>query len=304
MHVDFFIAGAPKSGTSALAQYLSDHPQICFAQPKETWFFSKDLYPIWQKAQNIADYHTRFFGHYDQGVHRVVGEGTPLYLFSQIAVPEILKYNPDARFLVMIRNPMEMAISLYSQLRYNGKEIGSGKEHENAGSFIEAWELQEDRAKGNMMTRNVVEPLVLQYGQVCMLGSQLKKLYTQVQKDRVHVVVFEDFNDNTKAEYVKVLDFLGVQDDGRAFFPRVNKRKAWKNNAAEKIFKSVIKFHEKLGIHLNLGILKGLRMQLTSPAETAKLPPPLIEKMRTFFRDDVGLLSELIERDLSHWLTT
>jgi hypothetical protein len=136
---NFFIIGAPKSGTTSLANYLSAHPEVHFSDPKEPKYFHSDFHPEHRYALDEGGY----LGCFDPGEMSrcsAVGEGTVWYLYSEVAVSRILEFNPEARLIAMLRNPVDLAYSLHSQLLYGG--------HENLESFEEAWRAQEDRAQG------------------------------------------------------------------------------------------------------------------------------------------------------------
>ena len=111
---DFFIIGAPKSGTTSLSEYLRAHPGIFFSQPKEPFFYSED-YTHPGRISRRGDYLALFAG---APPGALLGEGSTWYLRSAVAVPRILQDNPDARFIVMLREPLAMLRSLHAhQLR-------------------------------------------------------------------------------------------------------------------------------------------------------------------------------------------
>ena len=215
---NFFIVGAPKCGTTALHHYLSDHPQVFLPWVKEPHYFCTDI-PGFPRIQSLRQYRKLFDGASES--HVAVGEASVFYLYSQAAVPSILQTYPDARFVVMVRDPVEMAHSLHSQYLYGC--------HESEQSFEAAWNLQAERAQGRQIPSCCPCPEVLQYARVCMLGQQVERLMGIVPRQRLLIVDFEEFKRDTRNVYVRVLDFLGVADDGRTDFPpvNVNRRRAW-----------------------------------------------------------------------------
>src|SRR5690625_5018834 len=134
--VNLFILGAPKCGTTSLYTYLNSHPEIFMSPIKEPHYFNTD-----SGERGITDkieYEKLFCQSIEQQKYR--GEASTWYLYSNIAVTSILKYNPNARFIVMIRNPCEMAPSLHKQLQLNRRETIT--------DFREAWHLQDQRRTG------------------------------------------------------------------------------------------------------------------------------------------------------------
>ncbi|MGH2542590.1 MAG: sulfotransferase domain-containing protein, partial [Ardenticatenaceae bacterium] len=204
---NFYIIGAPKCGTTSLAAWLAGHPQIYMSPRKEPHFFNTDHSYV--LTPSLREYERLFSAAGPE--HVAVGEGSVWYLYSEQAVANILEYAPDARFVVCLRNPVEMAPSLYEQ------QVFSGNEH--VESFEEAWRLQEQRLAGKLVTRWCREPRYLAYGHVCSLGSQLEKLYDKVERAHLLPLVLDDIKEDPRTEYLKVLDLLGVRDDGRSRFP-------------------------------------------------------------------------------------
>ena len=188
---NLFIVGAPKCGTTALAAYLGQHPQVCFSRPKEPHYFNEDF----------ANRHTRRLGDYRACFaaatprHRIVGEASVLYLYSRVAVPNILGFCPDAKFIVMVRNPLEMAPSWYSEAAY------SSAFGETASTFEQAWLLQGERRAGRSIPAICSEPKVLLYRELCSVGGQLRRLLSLVRRESVQIVVFDDFVGETRAVY-------------------------------------------------------------------------------------------------------
>lgn len=215
---NFFIVGAPKCGTSALHHYISDHPQVFLPRFKEPHYYCTDI-PGYPRIESARHYLNLFDG---AGEHHVaVGEASVFYLLSRAAVPNILREHPDAKFVVMVRDPVELAQSLHSQYLYGF--------HETEQSLEVAWNLQHERAQGRHIPSTCPCPAVLQYAQVCMLGEQVERLADIVPPERLLIVDFGEFKRATREVYVRVLEFLGVADDGRTEFPPVNmnRRSSW-----------------------------------------------------------------------------
>ncbi len=184
---NFFVIGGPKCGTTALSEYLRSHPHVFFSNPKEPNFFNEDFAN--RRTLDMRTYLHLFEGATDE--HAAVGEGSVLYLRSEVAVPKILSFRPDARFVVMVRNPVDMVYSLHSQTVYHGTE--------DVTDFREAWRLQDERRAGRRLPKLCVDPKEFLYGEMCLLGSQIERLYRSVYGDRVKVVFFEDFVRDTRA---------------------------------------------------------------------------------------------------------
>lgn len=116
MKVDFMIIGAMKCGTSTLAKILANHPQVSFSKRKEPHFFSKN--PNWK--ENLEDYHKLF--EKEDGV--IYGEGSTTYTnafqFNLLIWEDIYKYNPEMKFIYIVRNPLDRLVSHYVHMYERG----------------------------------------------------------------------------------------------------------------------------------------------------------------------------------------
>lgn len=296
---DFFILGAPKCGTTALSEYLRQHPQVFMSTPKEPHYFGTDFDYYYAPGERSEEHYLRLFaGAGDR--HLAVGEASVWYLYSATAAAEIAAFQPDARVIVMLRNPVELVPSLHSQLVYTVDE--------DVRDPAAAWALQDARRRGERLPPGVRVPAFLQYGAAASLGAQLRRVYESFPRDRVQVIVFDDLRADPGAVYRRTLAFLGVPDDGRTEFPRVNpntvhrapgvarltQRPPKAALAAARAVKRVTGIKE-------LGILQRVRRRNRVEAERAPLDPAFAAELAEYFRDDVALLSDLVGRDLSHW---
>ena len=297
----FFIVGAPKCGTTALASYLSQHPDVFFCEPKEPNYFNRDVVKA-GPIDTLEKYHALFEN--AQVHHRLAGEGSVWYLYSNEAATRIRQYNPEARLILMFRDPVELVYSLYYQFVTNGSE--------NATDFETAWRWQEDRLQGKRLPVFKNVPLT-QYRRIGRLGEQLQRVLNIFPRSQVHWIFYEDFARHTEREYSQVCDFLGIQDIKPQVFEKVNANKRIRHPAAQRLLWLV--GHNALARNLTgvvkrttgiqrLNILPRLRswnMVVNQPR------PPLSTELRQeileSFREDIAHLSDLTGRKLDHWLT-
>lgn len=284
---NFFIIGAPKCGTSSLAHWLGQHPQVYFSPVKEPHFYNTDHRDPWRPTE--SEYAELFAG---ADGHRAVGEGSVWYLASDRAVSNILAVNPDARFIVCLRNPVEMAPSLHHQVLFTGIET--------IPDFREAWAAQERRARGEAIPREADEPAFLRYGPMCKLGEQLRRLYERVPRERVHLVFLEDMAKDPHSAYRGVTDFLGL-DPVPQDLRRVNEATARRSRLLTYATRKLYRLKRRAGFKASLGI--GTRVERWNRTQTEwQRDDDFADVLRDYFRDDIALLSELTGRDLSGWL--
>ena len=214
---NLFIIGAPKCGTSALAHYLSEHPNVFFSDPKEPFFLSDD-YPELKKQHGldgIEDYFS-LFQKADSQMHTVIAEGSTNYLASYTAIRNAINISPDAKFIVMLRDPVQVAHA------YHMEQIWARNEDEK--SFEAAWRLQAKRKKGQCVPRSCVAEQFLMYGELTNFVDQIRRLYAVVERAKVIVLLQEDLRNDPKAMYEKVLSFLNLPNDERSEFLRSTHR--------------------------------------------------------------------------------
>ena len=118
--IGFLIGGVQKAGTTALARYLAGHPQLALPQRKEAHVFDDPGFGAdWDRARIDREYARHFDAGSDDRLH---GDATPIYLFHPTLVELIAAYNPAMRWIVLLRDPLERAISQYGMERARGDE--------------------------------------------------------------------------------------------------------------------------------------------------------------------------------------
>lgn len=280
---NFFLLGAPKSGTTALNKYLQSHPQILFSEPKEPNHFSTDLRP--SAYASDADYVAQCFPGIAE--YEVALEGSAYNLVSAVAVDNILCFNPDAKFIVMLRHPVDMFVSWYHHMYASGQETEK--------TMRQAWELQ-----STATTEDGAAAFATNYRAICRTGVQVKRLLEKVDRDRVHFIFFDDFTSNTKHEYVRVLKFMGLPDDGREQFPVVNVSRATGSHFMHSLLQLWFKFRWVTGIRLGIGQTR--LVQKIFFGRKRPISGELRQELQAVFSEDIELLAKQTGRDLLHWM--
>lgn len=300
---DFFLIGAPRCGTTSLSRYLASNPRVCFSRPKEPHYFSL-LAPHALLDDLETAYLARYFSHYGHE-HKAIGEGSVSYLYAPYALPRILRINPHAKFIAIVRNPQDMLPSYHLRLRFTLME--------DVEDFATAWHLQEVRARGERIPKRCLDPHLLLYREVARFGEHVERLYRLAGRDRSLVLLFDDLARDPGAVYRQVLAFLGVEDDGRTRFPRKLQSRIYRYRWLQQWLYIPLgrkgPFVDNLHRRMNLKNASGRKSWLKPVARWNTInvrPAPLDPTMRRTVRDayatDVDKLSELLHRDLSHWL--
>jgi hypothetical protein len=290
---NFFIIGAPKCGTTSLAFWLSEHPSVYMSRKKEPHHYCFDF-----RHNNYYQKRDRYLALFDgvERCHTAIGEASVWYLYSEEAVSNILKEIPDAKFIVMLRNPIEMAPSLHEQLLFNSIE--------NQPDFERAWFAQQRRASGEDVSKFYKEPRFLMYREACSLGSQALRLSAQVNSSRIFFLFLDELKDNPRHSWINLLRFLQLKDDGRNNFPVLNKAKEWRTKTIPWLDRTYKHLQKSIGFSpLGSGLMTYLSKANIRTRPREPLTPVMKETLKSAFSQDIVLLGEITKRDLSHWLS-
>ena len=198
--LDFMIVGAQKCGTTALAYFLSQHPEIGMATPKEAHLFDSPKYSSDWTPEQIDERYRRFFEHCGDTPLR--GEATPIYMFLPEIAGELRRYNPELKLIVLLHDPVERALSHYYMEKNRGKEPRPLW----LALLTEPFRLRrckDARPPGS-------ELRVCSYRRRGLYSLQLRNLYRFFDQDQVLVVRTRDLRAHHHDVLRRVFTFLGV----------------------------------------------------------------------------------------------
>ena len=314
------IVGAPRTGTTSLARFLRRHPDVCFSKVKEPHFFSQhDLNRLSDEELRETvehDYLDRYFPHRDEPRCTVLAEGSVTYLYAPEQMRPILRLWPHAKFIVSLRDPMEMLPSLHQRLLYLGDE--------SVEDFDRAWSLVPERAQGRKIPRSCIEPRWLRYDEVGKLGSYVERFIDVVGRERCFFSVHDDMRADSAKLYADLLEFLGLPtyEDVDLRPKRLNR--GFKSGTLQRLLMRppVITRRLVAGKHMRRrtekvdklkkgesGLMQSIergRKRLLewnrTKAPPIKLSPKTRAEIREHYRPDIDHLGRILGRDLSHWL--
>lgn len=222
VRVNFFIVGAPKCGTTAWATYLADHPDIFVPSAKEPHFFNTDQ-PGFRWSKTRQDY----FDHYrNYDGEKVVLDASVQYLYSAEAACNIAEFNPQAKILIMLRRPSAFIRSYHNQLLMNLDE--------SIEDLRSAWEASGHRSAADIPASNR-DPSLLDYKRVGRFSEQVDRYLKVFDRSQIMVVFMEDWTKDPRTLYLRLMDFLGIEDDGKADFPQVHAAKHVSNRTLHRL---------------------------------------------------------------------
>jgi len=290
---DFFVVGAPKCGTTAICAYLGQHPEVFIPRIKEINFFGSDLTGL-RSARNLSEY----LAFFEPGDGKCCGEGSTWYLFSKTAASEIHRHNPSAKIIIMLRDPVEAMYSLHNQLLYNGNE--------DIRDFGQALAAEEDRKNGLRIPPGCRRPEALLYSQAFRFTEQVERYFSLFNREKVHVIIYDDFRADPVSSYHKTVEFLGLLSAGDPDAKVVNPSKYARNRALRSLYQDPSPATQAIArILLPQGLRQKLRQGImrlnTREAPRPSMDPALRTSLKENLAEEVRALSKLLGRDLSIW---
>lgn len=294
--MDFFIIGYPKSGTTSLYSYLKSHTDIFLPDPKEPHFFSYD-YPGLRKVTSREEYRSLYE---NAGDNQLKGDASATVIHSEVALDRILKYTPSAKFIVLLREPVSAVKSFHNHHLQRGNE--------DCVNLEDAWSRQAERREKKHIPPFCREPKALQYAWTYRYREHLPIFCQKVPNENRLILVFEDMIQEPRTTYRSVLDFLGLDDDGRTEFGVSNSAKKHRSLTVRKMHKRLVsrnsggyraakKIMNKFGIHpahllSRVNTTAGRKTEISSAFETA---------LQEYFLPDVRAAEKTLGRNISSW---
>jgi len=302
---NFFVAGAPRCGTTALYTYLRQHPYIFLPAIKELHYFASDFSDIQKIAFKTDDDYLKIFAEANEQ-HLAVGEISPLYLYSEVALKRIKAFSPLAKIILVLRNPVDFVQSIH--------QLNLGLLREDEPDLAKAWELQDLRRRGQMLPSSCREPRLVLYGELGSFGKYVERLLEMFDRKQVLILFFDDLVADPKKVYETLLAFLDVPSDGRADFPAVNAGFEQKSKLLARIIhppRGVYRVFMKIISMFGVNFMKNVNLfynRIESlnvhRASRNAVDPSLRRILQSFFRNDIQKLAKLTSRDLSAWLVS
>lgn len=221
---NLFIVGVARAGTTSLAYYLGQHPDVFMSPVKEPYFFTR-YHPHWVAVPHEETAYLELFSSSGNAAYR--GEATPAYFWDEESAAAIKRASPDARILISLRTPVLRAQSEYLLLRRRGYE----RRPSFVGVVREEMELAEDKRDDDPRNNYVFRSLY---------AAGVERYFETFGRERVRVVFFEEFVADPLAELGRIFDFLGVEQGplNRIDLEVPNRGGVPRNGLVERVFYS------------------------------------------------------------------
>ena len=214
---NLFIVGQPKSGTSALFSFLKGHPDVCVCSTKEPQYFCKDInsqfFHLSNQDRNEQNY-LKLYTHC--GKQKVIMEASTAYLFSRVAAQEISNFNPDAKIIMLLREPVDFLFTYHMQM------LRTSCTFEEIADFMPAMELEQARKAGQRIPRDCFDPQFLYYSDRVSYTEQIERYRKVFPAAQLKIIIHDDFKSDNEAVYDEVVAFLGLDPTFRPQFKTIN----------------------------------------------------------------------------------
>jgi len=279
---NFFIAGAPKAGTSSLCAYLQTIPGIYMSRLKEPNYFSRIVVPDDHPVRPIRDQRQYLQLFAEAGEARVIGEASPTYLADPEAPRLIKAYIPHAKVLASLRDPVERAYSHYLMMLNNGTA---------KGTFLD--EIKRGLALGDNRRLSLLR------ADVGLYYRQVERFHSEFGDAQFKVLLFEEFSIDVVGTLRQVLDFLCIEQSLQEFTaPAYREYSVVRGPLVRYVFgnRTIARASELL---IPPAIRKAVRDKLlVRKAAKPVMEPAAREFLRQYYADDTRALARLLGREL------
>ena len=298
---DALIIGAPKAGTSALHTALALHPQVYASPVKEPkYFMCTDAPPpaysgpgdqhsqqewVWR-----AEDYARLFEPAPSGAVRL--ESTPFYLYLRSARVRLAEELPDARFVVVVRDPIDRAYSNWMHLYVDGLEPEA--------DFVAACRAEDERVRAGWAP-------FWHYRRMGRYGEQLADLFDRVDRERVLVLRYYQLVSAPVETLNRVSRFLGIEEDRVGTVPPDNSRGFVRPGLRSELLGRAIRAGAYAGSHVRPEVWRRASKPLTralqhgGPDRRPTLTPEQRGELLQDCLDDIEVLEKVLGASFDDW---
>ncbi len=276
---NFFMVGAPKTGSSSFHRYMSQHPDIFVPSMKEPHYFSypevSDTYYDIPMVTSELEYLSLFNKRRNE---KVAGDLSPSYLFHTQAAERIRRFQPEARIIISLRNPIKRAISHYLM------DVRLGYQDRPLAEFTQ-------RTEENRL-------FYRQYIEVGMYSTQIQAYLDKFGREKVLILLYDDLVRDPQTYLGKIFGHLGVDHRHPIDMKVHNAFSMPRFGFVRALFQSgaAIQIGSRMPDRLKNAI-KSVTHSRERPDLSADEP-----QLARIFRQDIAAVAKILGRDLSNWL--
>lgn len=300
---NLFIVGQPKSGTTALYHFLKEHPQIYMSEVKEPNYFCKDhhkesdlfhgkikLFKRMRTEEQYLSIFSKWKG------EKIIGEASPSYLYSKVAAENIFHFNPNARIIMLFREPVDFLQSFHSEAQASLDE--------DISDFAKALSLENERKLGKNLPKGIRRPSKIFYSDRVKYSEQINRYLSFFPSSKIKVIIYDDFKENNEKVFADILDFLLIERTIDIKFKKFNPNKQIRFQNLRCFLKLVntivgfIKFIYPDIICQRDRLYSIYKRIFFKQVHRRPIDSKLNSRLKRQFKKEVACLSKILERDL------
>jgi hypothetical protein len=280
------LIGAQKAGTTALYNWISQHPEVYGDQAmKDFPFFCDSRY--FDKGE---DWFAARFSKWNG--ERIILHGYVHYLFFAKETAARLKaFNPDLKLLVVLRNPAERAYSAYLQARKTGNEL--------IPSFDTAIDYE---LSGNLHSfKDIANRSYISHGRY---SESIRTFYKYFDPKQIKIALYDELKDNPEGSCREFFEFLSVDNNHISKITSDNEYGVPKSRLVQGLIRKGIKWpliREIIPINMRIRSRQIIRKINTRKGEKPLLESSTWQRLDNLYKTEIGHLESLLDKDLSSW---
>lgn len=288
--VSFFVLGAQKSGTTYFHGLLSNDDRISLPIRKETQFFSDNKGEF---GNGLSFYIDKYYGH--SSGEAILGEIDPEYLYFPKVPQRLYDAYPNARLIILFRDPVKRAFSHYVMSYRRGTEVFT---------FEDALKLEDER----ISTGNIGEQSRFSYFGRGLYAKQVKRYLEFFPKDQMLFLRADDLYKNASDVLIEFYKFIGLEPRTLPDSLDVAKNKGGvpinmgiqRFLAKESLFKTLGK--SIFPSPLRLGLRRFLEIHNRRHGRFPEVNGKTMDNLRRLYKKDLNELTKITKIDFSDWL--
>ena len=281
---NFFIVGAEKAGTTSLYEYLKDDPGVFLSDIKEPNFFTVNIKPEHFFCSVIRDkkQYLKLFSSAKEEI--AIGEASPIYLMDPETPQLIKKTVPNAKIIILLRDPIQRALSSY----FNS--VRSGWESRPFNDVIR-WANDLRKKNEDLTSRIIIE--------AGFYSDQVRRYLDIFGTEHVKIIIFEEFIQDPEKVTLQVLEFLGVHTNKPLKIEKIhNPGGIPRNNFSKIIIENMLIKKIALKIFQYGGSKKIRDRFLIKEIEKPQMEKHDREFLQELYSEDIKKLKKILNRSL------
>ena len=253
---NLFIIGAPKSGSTSIYNQLSFHPEIFCPKIKELKYFASDIYyddPRDYPFKTLTDY-LKIYDNKDSLSSKFRVDGTVFVMYSMNSIKNILSLNKNAKFILILRDPLEASKSMHNQrLKSFNKSL-----REVSDDFYTCWDYLKTRKLGSGYPSNCKNKFLFRYDLLYSYELYLPQIQSLISRENLLFIDYNNIKNNITKVHQDIFSFLNISNYSLPL-TTLNKKKGFKNTFINKIIFFLINNYPRI-LKKNFFIKKNIKL--------------------------------------------